>query len=140
MIEFAKGCDYAMNMVDEVLDTVTKGEHSKTVNYIEERKEIERAEKKVKQEEEIFKAQVEEEWNQFANVAVTAGADLDPDQAEAISSNSVITECFDLGNIKSLADIGIDVDFLKELDTPSKNRSVIFSHMQCFLSCLCSYL
>lgn len=35
LLSFAKDCDYVMDMVDNLLDVMTSGEHSKTVKVLE---------------------------------------------------------------------------------------------------------
>lgn len=47
IMSFAKDCDFVMNMVDNLLDILTGGEHSKTMKLLEEkRKGVEEAKKK----------------------------------------------------------------------------------------------
>lgn len=93
MIEFAKGCDYAMYMVDELLDTITKGEHKKTVNVIEERKRVEEADARFKQEQDIFVRQLESQWE-------NATKSTEPE----FSGN--------LDSLRGLSDLGIDTSFV----------------------------
>lgn len=99
MIEFAKGCDYAMYMVDELLDTVTNGVHKRTVNVIEERKRMEEEEARLKREQDEFTAQLEMEWENATNAATSQ-----------IPSEDV---CFD--SLRSLSDLGIDTSFVEDL-------------------------
>lgn len=92
MIEFAKGCDYAMHMVDEILDTITKGEHRKTVNLIEERKRIENEEIRLKIQQDELTSQLEMEWQ------------------------TQTTPTISLESLQTLGDIGIDTKFLDDFN------------------------
>ncbi len=94
MIEFAKGCDYTMHMVDEILDTITKGEHRKTVNFIDERKRVEAEETRLRMQQEELTSQLEMEWQ------------------DAVTSVPTIN----MDSLKSLGDIGIDTQFLDEFN------------------------
>ncbi|ODM88433.1 Bromodomain-containing protein 7 [Orchesella cincta] len=96
MIEFAKGCDYAMYMVDELLDTVTKGEHKRTVNVVEERKRVEEEEARIRREQEEFQEQLDMEWENAT-------------KAEASSASN---DNFD--SLRSLSELGIDTSFVEE--------------------------
>lgn len=99
MIEFAKGCDYAIYMVDNLLDTVTKGEHKKTVNVIEERKRMEEEEAIIKKEQEEFAAQLEMEWDSATNSVIQ------PENSANVNIDS----------LRSLSEFGIDTSFVDEL-------------------------
>ncbi|CAL8070209.1 unnamed protein product [Orchesella dallaii] len=95
MIEFAKGCDYAMYMVDELLDTVTKGEHKRTVNVVEERKRVEDEEARMRKEQEEFQTQLDMEWENATKVAVP-------------------TPNVNFDSLRSLSELGIDTSFVEE--------------------------
>lgn len=97
MIEFAKGCDYAMYMVDELLDTVTKGEHKRTVNVVEERKRLHEEEERIKKEQEEFTRQLEMEW----------------ENATKTSQNPVPVDD-NLESLRSLSELGIDTSFVED--------------------------
>jgi hypothetical protein len=108
MIEFAKGCDYTICMVDEILDTITKGEHRKTVNFIEERKKIEAEEAQLlsNPQQEDLGTQLEMEWQDLTQVP---------------------QEDVNIEALTSLSDIGIDTKFLD--DFKHDNNRYIFYHL-----------
>jgi hypothetical protein len=107
MIEFAKGCDYAMHMVDEILDTITKGEHRKTVNFVQERKRVEEEETAVRRQQEEFTQQLESEWQQLGEPA------------------QVVTSGVNYESLQSLNDLGIDTQFLNDFQA-SDNSGYVF--------------
>ena len=115
MLEFAKGCDYALQMVDEILNTLTRGEHSKTVNLIEERKKLQEEEERQKKLQE----ELSTEWNYVTSLSFTPGDG---------SSNSQPTESpaddIDFDAVRSLSELGIDTSFVDEFEQESKKRYV----------------
>jgi len=114
MIEFAKGCDYAMHMVDEILDTITKGEHRKTVNFIQERKKVEEEEAALRRQQEEFSQQLESEWHQLGESSVqTLGTNVN------------------FESLQSLNDLGIDTQFLNEFQV-SENAGYATNVMKIF--------
>ncbi|CAG9768053.1 unnamed protein product [Ceutorhynchus assimilis] len=85
--DFVKGCDYAENLVDSLLDLLTGGDHSKTKTTLEEGKRL-------KDEEEAVRTVLE---------------------TTPIDSVKV-----NVDELKSLNDLGIDVNFLDSMDEEIK--------------------
>jgi len=110
ILEFGKGCDYAMRMVDQVLDTLTKGEHSRTVALIEERKKMEEEEDKLRRKQEAYEASIREEWKFVEGIGLPPSA---PIQEETGRTEDGL---IDFESLKTLgADLGIETKFIEEL-------------------------
>lgn len=91
ILDFAKDSDYALTMVDDLLDILTNGEHTKTKKFLEEKRKLKEEEEKIKQ---LLEKPVQDEKH---NVPPVNNVKVDLDQ------------------LKSLSDIGIDVNFLEGL-------------------------
>ena len=113
VIEFAKGCDYAMRMVDEILDTLTKGEHSKTVDLIEERKKLDEEEAMRRRAQEEYEARVREEWTFVESLGLTNVPVTDAE----VETSAEGSEPIDFEAVKSLRDLGIDTSFIDDIKT-----------------------
>ncbi|CAG7717210.1 unnamed protein product [Allacma fusca] len=109
MIEFAKGCDYALQMVDEILNTLTRGEHSKTVNVIEERKKIQIEEAHARKVQE----ELDTEWNYVSTMSFT-------DDSYKQEAPECDNEQIDFDAVKSLNDLGIDTSFVDDFEQESR--------------------
>ena len=113
MLEFAKGCDYALQMVDEILNTLTRGEHSKTVNLIEERKKLQEEEEKQKKIQE----ELSTEWNYITSLNLAPG-----DENSSSQSAETPADDIDFDAVRSLSELGIDTSFVDEFEQESKKR------------------
>lgn len=91
ILDFAKDCDYTLTMVDNLLDLLTNGDHKKTKKFLEEKRRL-------REEEEKIKHLLEKPIH---------------DGNRAAATNDKVK--VDLDQLKSLADLGIDTDFLKSL-------------------------
>ena len=90
ILDFAKDCDYTLTMVDDLLDILTGGDHRKTKKLLEEKRRLKEEEDKIKH--------LLEKPLQDANRNL---------QAEKVK--------VDMDQLKTLSDIGIDINFLDEL-------------------------
>lgn len=87
ILDFAKDCDYTLNMVDELLDILTSGEHRKTKKFIDEKRRL-------KEEEEKIKHLLEK-------------------PIQDVNRNTQIDKIkVDVDQLKSLSELGIDINFL----------------------------
>jgi bromodomain-containing protein 7/9 len=91
ILDFAKDCDYTLTMVDDLLDILTNGDHRQTKNFLEEKRRL-------KEEEEKIKHLLEK-----------------PIQDVNRNIPSVDKVKVDIDQLKTLSDIGIDVNFLESL-------------------------
>lgn len=90
ILDFAKDCDYTLTMVDDLLDILTSGDHRKTKKLLEEKRRLKEEEDKIKH--------LLEKPIQDVNRSI---------QAEKVK--------VDMDQLKTLSDIGIDVNFLDGL-------------------------
>lgn len=97
ILDFAKDCDYTLTMVDNLLDLLTNGDHKKTKKFLEEKRRL-------KEEEEKIKHLLEKPLH------------------DGKGATNIDKVKFDLDQLKSLADIGIDVNFLKSIGKKVFNR------------------
>ena len=88
VLNFSRNCDYAMYVVDHLLDILTGNEHRKTSKYIEEMKTL-------RKEDELMDKAFKEVENEVEEVKGTSAVDFD--------------------SLKSLQDDGIDMSFLDAL-------------------------
>lgn len=95
ILDFAKDCDYTLNMVDELLDILTGGEHRKTKKFIDEKRRLKEEEEKIKH---LLEKPIQE---------VTRNAQHDKMK-------------IDVDQLKSLSDLGIDINFLDNLEEELK--------------------
>lgn len=49
ILDFAKDCDYALTMVDNLLDLMTGGDHRRTKRVLEERRRLKEEEERIRQ-------------------------------------------------------------------------------------------
>lgn len=97
ILDFAKDCDYTLTMVDDLLDILTNGEHRKTKDLLDEKRRLKEEEDKIKH---LLEKPVQD-----------------------INSNiSTTTEKIkvDVDQLKTLSDLGIDVDFLEPIGELTK--------------------
>merc|ERR1739844_503155 len=93
VLNFSRNCDYAMYVVDHLLDILTGNEHRKTSKYIEEMKNL-------RKEDELLD-------NAFKDIPITSE---DKDDAENKAKKDI-----DFTSLKSLEKDGIDMSFLDSL-------------------------
>ncbi|XP_020289567.1 bromodomain-containing protein 7 isoform X2 [Pseudomyrmex gracilis] len=96
ILDFAKDCDYTLTMVDELLDILTDGEHRKTKKFLEEKRRL-------KEEEEKIKHLLE---------SPTQNVDRDIPSLEKVK--------VDIEQLKTLSELGIDINFLENLEEEFK--------------------
>ncbi|KAG8036576.1 hypothetical protein G9C98_003898 [Cotesia typhae] len=89
ILDFAKDCDYTLNMVDDLLDILTGGDHRKTKKLLEEKRRLKEEEKKIEH-------LLEKPFNDF-------------------DKNGQDKVKIDMDQLKTLSELGIDVNFLDEL-------------------------
>merc|ERR550532_3472127 len=93
VLNFSRNCDYAMYVVDHLLDILTGNEHRKTSKYIEEMKNL-------RKEDELL------------DKAFTEVPDTSEDKSNETDSNK---KGIDFTSLKSLEKDGIDMSFLESL-------------------------
>ncbi|XP_008208464.3 bromodomain-containing protein 7 isoform X1 [Nasonia vitripennis] len=96
ILDFTKDCDYTLTMVDDLLDILTNGDHRKTKKFLEEKRRL-------KEEEEKIKHLLEKPIQDVnRNIPPVEKVKVDIDQ------------------LKTLSDIGIDINFLEGLEDDLK--------------------
>ncbi|XP_043502871.1 bromodomain-containing protein 7 isoform X1 [Polistes fuscatus] len=96
IIDFAKDCDYTLTMVDDLLDILTNGDHRRTKKLLEEKRRI-------KEEEEKIKHLLEKPMQDLnKNIPSLEKVRVDIDQ------------------LKTLSELGIDMNFLEKLEDELK--------------------
>ncbi|KAK2580347.1 hypothetical protein KPH14_001244 [Odynerus spinipes] len=96
ILDFAKDCDYTLTMVDDLLDILTGGDHRKTKKFLEEKRRL-------KEEEEKIKHLLEKPMQDInRNIPSLEKVRVDIDQ------------------LKTLSELGIDVNFLENLEEELK--------------------
>lgn len=110
ILDFAKDCDYTLTMVDDLLDILTGGDHRKTKKFLEEKRRL-------KEEEEKIKHLLEKPIQDVnRNISHLEGVKVDLDQ------------------LKTLSDIGIDVNFLENLGKYIlRNTIKVFNNISNFI-------
>ncbi|XP_008550273.1 bromodomain-containing protein 7 isoform X1 [Microplitis demolitor] len=106
ILDFAKDCDYTLTMVDDLLDILTGGDHRKTKKLLEEKRRLKEEEKKIQH-------LLEKPMN-----------DLDKNGQDKVK--------VDLDQLKTLSELGIDVNFLDDLEEDVKScedRSLLQNHL-----------
>jgi len=98
-----------MRMVDEVLNTLTKGEHSRTVDLIKERKRMEEEELKIKKAQEEYERKIKDEWKMI-------------DLGFKSTQEETPSEEIDFEGLKSLREIGIDTNFIDAIKPKLMSR------------------
>ncbi|XP_033216841.1 bromodomain-containing protein 7 isoform X2 [Belonocnema kinseyi] len=107
ILDFAKDCDYTLNMVDELLDILTSGEHRKTKKFLDEKRRLKEEEEKIKH---LLEKPIQE-------------VNRNP-QVEKVK--------VDVDQLKSLSELGIDINFLDNMEEELKvndERSSIQSRL-----------
>lgn len=115
---FVKGAgDYAIRMVDNLLDILTGGEHSKAISVIQQHEKEE--EEKIRKDEEAE----EEKARQAAAAAAAAIVkpeikveEVTEDKDSSVADQSGSGEAIDFKSLQSLEDLGLDVSFLDSLE------------------------
>ncbi|XP_011137380.1 bromodomain-containing protein 7 isoform X2 [Harpegnathos saltator] len=96
ILDFAKDCDYTLTMVDDLLDILTGGDHRKTKKFLEEKRRLKEEEEKIQH--------LLEKPNQDVNRNIPS---LDKVKV-------------DIEQLKTLSELGIDVNFLENLEEELK--------------------
>ncbi|KAL2728730.1 bromodomain-containing protein 7 isoform X2 [Vespula squamosa] len=108
ILDFAKDCDYTLTMVDDLLDILTGGDHRKTKKFLEEKRRL-------KEEEEKIKHLLEKPMQDInKNIPSLEKVRVDIDQ------------------LKTLSELGIDVNFLEKLEEElkfSEDRAALQSRL-----------
>jgi len=105
ILNFSRNCDYAMFIVDHLLDILTGNEHRKTSHYITEQKMLRR-------EDELLESTCED-------LEVLEQPPTQDDQESVKSDENQV----DFDSLKSLnADLGIDMSFLDTLKKDYDNE------------------
>ncbi|XP_046619908.1 bromodomain-containing protein 7 [Neodiprion virginianus] len=99
ILDFAKDCDYTLTMVDNLLDLLTNGDHKKTKKFLEEKRRLREEEEKIKH---LLEKPAQD----------GKGAEFSADKVKV-----------DLDQLKSLADLGIDIDFLNNIEEETKTTA-----------------
>ncbi|XP_029172830.1 bromodomain-containing protein 7 isoform X1 [Nylanderia fulva] len=108
ILDFAKDCDYTLTMVDDLLDILTGGDHRKTKKFIDEKRKLREEEEKIK------------------NILEKPIQDINRN----ISTLEKVK--VDLEQLKTLSEIGIDINFLENLEEEfkySEERAVLQSRL-----------
>jgi bromodomain-containing protein 7/9 len=100
ILNYSRNCDYAMFIVDHLLDILTQNEHRKTTKYLEEKKSLRR-------EDQLLCAVFDPS---------TCGEEGKASQLED-GIKQEVQPPVDFGSLKSLSDDGIDVSFLDSLQS-----------------------
>merc|ERR1719188_1239986 len=107
ILDFSRNCDYAMSIVDHLLDILTGNEHRKTSKYIEEMKLL-------RKEDELMDRELK-----TVKPAGAEGKDGKEDEETAQDKGGEAAapkkEKVDFQALKSLSDDGIDMSFLDSL-------------------------
>ncbi|XP_014482585.1 PREDICTED: bromodomain-containing protein 7 isoform X2 [Dinoponera quadriceps] len=96
ILDFAKDCDYTLTMVDDLLDILTAGDHRKTKKFLEEKRRLKEEEEKIQH--------LLEKPNQDVNRNIPL--------LEKVK--------VDIEQLKTLSELGIDVNFLENLEEELK--------------------
>ncbi|XP_032686946.1 bromodomain-containing protein 7 isoform X2 [Odontomachus brunneus] len=96
ILDFAKDCDYTLTMVDDLLDILTGGDHRKTKKFLEEKRRLKEEEEKIRH--------LLEKPNQDVNRNIPS--------LEKVK--------VDIEQLKTLSELGIDVNFLENLEEELK--------------------
>ena len=109
-----------MRMVDGILDSITHGEHSKTINRVEERKRIEAEEAEYKRMEEESAKCIAEETSFLDKLGFGMSVPLLSDKE--VKLENVAAPEINYDSLTSLKDLGIDTGFLNEMKQTLKSE------------------
>jgi len=122
ILDFAKNCDFAMHMVDSLLDILTGGEHGRTMSVISENKSQREGSREGEDEEGLIdlKALIEkhEKKNPDGTSSIVVPKQEKP-QANGVNTNSnqnIQPEKIDIDALRKLSDLGIDTSFLDSIE------------------------
>lgn len=101
ILDFAKDCDYTLTMVDDLLDILTGGDHRKTKKFLEEKRKLKEEEEKIKN---ILEKPIQ-------------------DMNRNISSLDKVK--VDIEQLKTLSELGIDINFLDNLGNYMRDHKSI---------------
>ncbi|KAK7871043.1 hypothetical protein R5R35_014104 [Gryllus longicercus] len=140
--DFTKDCDYTLTMVDNLLDLLTGGEHRRTKRILEERRKLREEEERVRQLLEgrgpsgVQSGDVQSQpLQQMQPVPVVNNNNSINNNNNNNNNNNIIQNTalpnidtrVDFSALKSLSSVGLDVDFLDELEshlrTGDENRA-----------------
>ncbi|XP_047356519.1 bromodomain-containing protein 7 isoform X1 [Vespa velutina] len=108
ILDFAKDCDYTLTMVDDLLDILTGGDHRKTKKFLEEKRRLKEEEEKIKHLLEKPMQDINKNIPSFEKVRV------------------------DIDQLKTLSELGIDMNFLEKLEEElkfSEDRATLQSRL-----------
>lgn len=97
ILDFAKDCDYTLTMVDDLLDILTGGDHRKTKKFLEEKRRLREEEEKIKH---LLEKPIQDVNR---NIPLLEKVKVDMEQ------------------LKTLSDLGIDINFLENLGNYNNN-------------------
>ncbi|XP_014218424.1 bromodomain-containing protein 7 [Copidosoma floridanum] len=109
ILDFAKDCDYTLTMVDDLLDILTNGDHRKTKKFLDEKRRLKEEEEKIKH---LLEKPVQE-----------VNKNIPPVDKVKV----------DINQLKTLSDIGIDINFLDGLEEDlkvSEERSALQKNLE----------
>lgn len=92
ILDFAKDCDYTLTMVDDLLDILTNGDHRKTKKFLEEKRRLKEEEEKIKH---LLERPLQDVNRNVSSTHEQVKVDMD--------------------QLKTLEELGIDVNFLENL-------------------------
>ncbi|XP_046389290.1 uncharacterized protein LOC124158139 isoform X2 [Ischnura elegans] len=133
ILDFAKDCDYALKMVDNLLDIVTGGEHRRTMRTLEEHRRKVRGEGGPDDEGGRYKRYLQEVEKSNINSQSTENLSPKPSGPRSNSSESTTAAAnqgdpfdvkIDFEALKTLSDVGIDVSFLDNVENDFKNEAL----------------
>ncbi|KAG8240253.1 hypothetical protein J437_LFUL004713 [Ladona fulva] len=138
ILDFAKDCDYALKMVDNLLDIVTGGEHRRTMRILEENRRKARGEGGPDDEGGRYKRYLQdaEKTSSTTQTGITDNSASKPSvpiqnssapdsiNSGSNSSSDPYDVKIDFEALKTLSDVGIDVSFLENVENELKNEAL----------------
>lgn len=106
ILDFVRDCDYALHIADDLLNLMTHGEHSAVARILEEKRRIHQ--QQVLQQLQLEQEQLAQQQQQLYLQSQQTQLDGKP---------------FDLNELRSLGDLGIDVSFL---DSFGESSNIFF--------------
>ncbi|XP_071443291.1 uncharacterized protein Brd7-9 [Hetaerina americana] len=135
ILDFAKDCDYALKMVDNLLDIVTGGEHRRTMSTLEEHRRKVRGEGGPDDEGGRYKRYFQGFEKNMSGAQGNPNENLSPKPnvsqstsesttSSAVTSTDPYDVKIDFEALKTLSDVGIDVSFLDNVENDFKNEAL----------------
>lgn len=91
ILDFVRDCDYALHIADDLLNLMTHGEHSAVARILEEKRRI--------HQQQVLQQLEQEQLQQ-------------QQQQQQLQSQQTYDTTFNLNELRSLGELGIDVSFL----------------------------